>query len=165
MRATVCVAALGLVLLLVPASLADTPTPTPTPPPAVFTRFKPDDLAAILRGAGYRAEVVHVTEGYRIRTGMSGRKVTVYLFCSADGDCGSIDYDLNYTADPDFTLTLANKWNREKRYAKAYIGTDGSIFLEYSVAFNGGVTNETVAESARLFERLIGEFDNATNNK
>lgn len=167
MRASVPVAALGLALLLAPASLAQTttPTPTPTPPPALFTTFKPDELAAILRGAGYRAEIVRVKDEYRIYTGMSGRKVTAFLYCNADGDCLSLDWDLNYIADPDFTLTLANKWNRDKRYAKVFIGTDGSIFLEYGVSFSGGVTGDTVAASARLFERLIGEFDSAIKTK
>jgi len=167
MRAAVPVAALGLALLLAPPSLAEAPapTPTPTPPTAVVTTFKPDDLAAILRGAGYRAEIVHVKDEYRINTGMSGRKVTVFLYCNTDGDCGSLDWDLNYNAEPDFSLTLANKFNRDKRYAKVYIGTDGSIYLEYGVAFGGGVTGDTVAASARLFERLIGEFDNALNTK
>jgi hypothetical protein len=165
MRAAVPVAALGLALLLAPASLAQAPTPTPTPPPAVFTTFKPDELAAILRGAGYRAEIVHVKDSYRINTGMSGRKVTVFLYCNADGDCGSLDWDLNYIADSDYTLTLANKWNRDRRYSKVFLGTDGSIYLEYGVAFSGGVTGDTVAASARLFERIIGEFDNAIKTK
>lgn len=156
MRATFLIAVLGLGLLILPISLAA----ETTNPPEVSTRLKPDEVASILRDAGYRAEVIHQNNRWRIRTGMGGRKITVYLYCDDSGTCDSLTYSLDFSASPDFTLTIANKWNRDKRYAKAYIDTDGGIVVEYDLAFAGGVTHETVAESARLFDRLVSMFDN-----
>jgi hypothetical protein len=159
MRAFLVFAALGAALILAPVAQAQ----TSNAPPQVFIQFKPDDLAGILKDAGYRAEMVHENGRYRIRTGMGGRRVTLYLYCDDSGNCQSVTWELSFSASPDFTVTLCNKWNRDRRYAKAYIDTDGGIVVQYDVAFAGGVTKENVAESARLFERVVGVFDSVIN--
>ncbi len=124
----------------------------------VVTEFTPDQVASILRDAGYRAEIVHENEKYHILTGMGGYKVVLYLYCN-NGKCTSLDWDVSFTAAPKYTLTLVNKWNREKRYAKAYIANDGAFYLEYSLDFSGGVTKQTLASSASLFDSFVNGLD------
>ncbi len=137
-----------------PCSAQETKTSTET-----FGKFKPDELASILRDAGYRAEVVSEPgRSPRIRTSMAGYNIVIYLYTCADGSCGALQYSLGITKSPDFTLTLVNKWNQDKRFAKAHIDTGGNIYLEYDISFRGGVTKDTVAEAARLFDDLVGEF-------
>ena len=70
---------------------------------------------------------------------------------------------LGLTKNADFTLSLVNKWNQEKRYAKAYLDTNGNLYLEYDLSFRGGVTRETVAAAARLFDDLLGDFRTMIN--
>ena len=161
MRAScLAVSVLGLGLLVAPASwAAEKGGDKGQSPPEVVNHLKPEEVANILRDAGYRAELLHQNNRWRIHTGMGGRKITVYLYCE-ETSCDSLTYSLGFSASPDFTLTIANKWNRDKRYAKAYIDTDGGIVVEYDLSFNGGVTRDTVAESARLFDRLVSMFDN-----
>lgn len=129
----------------------------------VVTQFTPDQVAGILRDAGYRAEIVHENEKYHILTGMGGYKVVLYLYCN-NGQCTSLDWDVSFTAAPKYTLTLVNKWNREKRYAKAYIANDGAFYLEYSLDFAGGVTKQTLASSASLFDSFVNGLDGWINS-
>ncbi len=160
MRSALCVALLaaGIGLLAPSVSFAENPSTE------VFQRIKPDDIKKIILDTGYRAELIHENDRYRIRTGMGGWTVVIYLYCGDDGTCGSLQWSLGFSKSPDYTLTLANKWNRDKRYAKAYLETDGGITLEYDVSFSGGVTKDTIAESARLFDRLVGQFDAMISN-
>jgi hypothetical protein len=147
----------GISLLLPSASFAaEQPSGAAT---ETFSKIAPDELKKIVLDAGYRAELVKINERWRIRTGMGGWTVEIFLYCGEDGTCNSVEYSLGLSKSSDYTLTLANRWNREKRYAKAYIDTDGGITLEYDLSFTGGVTRETIAESARLFDRLIGQFN------
>jgi hypothetical protein len=126
----------------------------------VFTSFTPDEVAAILRDAGYRAQIEHKDNTYSIVTGMGGYTVVAWLICDNNSNkCDSLDWDIAFNASPTFTLELANKWNREKRYAKAYIATNGRFFIEYSMEFSGGVTRQAVAQSARRFDSLCSEFE------
>ena len=91
---------------------------------------------------------------------MGGYKVILYRYC--DGRKGtSLDWDVSFSTAPKFTLTLANKWNKEKRYAKAYIAKNGAFFLEYSLDFTRGVTRETIrhpptCSSALSLARMLG---------
>ena len=161
--------AIGTVALFwVSASIAQTKTEEPAPPPAaapqVFTEFVPDDLASIVREGGYRAELIHEkdkegVDHYRIRTGMGGYTCYGYLYCNTDGKCTSVDWDLNLNPSPVYTLTLANKWNREWRFAKAYISANGNFYLEYSVEFSGGVTREMILHTAQRFDNLVSGLD------
>ena len=162
------VAIFGLVLGLVAtaplASAAEKGGGGDNKPLEVVNHLKPDDIAGVLRDAGFRAELLKQNNRWRIHTGMGGRKITVYLYCDESGACDSLTYSLGFTASSDFTLAMANKWNRDKRYAKAYIDTDGGMVMEYDLSFSGGVTRDTVAESARLFDRLVSMFDQAISS-
>jgi hypothetical protein len=150
-------------LFWVNASTAQTKTEAPAPPPAaapqVFTEFAPDDLASIIRDGGYRAELIHENDHYRIRTGMGGYTCNAYLYCNADGKCTSLDWGLNFNPASMYTLTLANRFNREYRYAKAYLAANGTFTLEYSVDFAGGVTREAILQSAQRFENVASGLD------
>jgi hypothetical protein len=163
MRATLLFVALGMGLLLPAISFAQSPE-TPPAPPAVFTQFKPDDVVAILKDAGYSAELIHQNNSYRIGTGMGGRRISLYLYCDDNANCTSLTWELDFKPSPDFTMTMANKWNRDKRYSKAYIDTDGGMVVQYDLAFSGGLTKDAIAESARLFERIVGLFDTYINS-
>jgi hypothetical protein len=127
----------------------------------VFTKLKPSEIADILKEAGYRAElVVEPNKTPRIRTGMGGWNVVIYLYGCEGDTCASIEYSCGVTKAQNYTLNLANKWNQEKRYAKAYLDTDGDMMLEYDLSFRGGVTKDTVVSASRLFDDLVSEFFN-----
>jgi len=129
--------------------------------PEVFNSFKPDEVAAILRDAGYRAEVITANNSTRVLTGMGGWNVNVYFYdCNDSGDCRSLQYRVWLDKMDNYSLNAANKWNHEKRFAKAYLNDNGDIYLEADVLFDR-VTKETVSASARFFDQLVGLFRNS----
>ncbi len=139
-------------------SFAETAAPAPSTP-GVIVKFKADDIASILRDAGYRAEIVTENNRTRVRTGMSGYNINVYLYgCDEDGACTSLQYSLGLTKSPSYTLSVANKWNQDKRFTKAYLDVNGNLFLEADVYFRGGTTRDAVASSVRLFDDLVADF-------
>jgi Putative bacterial sensory transduction regulator len=123
--------------------------------PELFTTLKPEDVAGILRDAGYRAVFV--------RSGMAGYNVYVYPYGCQEGRCASLQFSLGLTKNADFTLSMVNKWNQEKRFAKAYLDTNGNLYLESDVYFDGGVTKDTVTAWARLYDSLVGDFRQMMN--
>jgi hypothetical protein len=113
----------------------------------------------VLQDAGYRAEIVRSEKRSYVRTGLSGRRVTVYMYdCNPQG-CRSVQYSAIYTKDPKLTIELANDWNAKKRFVKTYIDSDGDLNLEWDVDMDGGVTLEFVKQSIFTFESFVGQFD------
>jgi hypothetical protein len=139
-------------------SFAESAAPAPSAP-ELIVKLKPNDIASILRDAGYRAEIVTENNRTRIRTGMGGYNVNVYIYgCDEDGACASIQFSLGLTKSPNYTLSVANKWNQDKRFTKAYLDTGGNLFLEADVYFRGGIGRDVVSTSARLFDDLVADF-------
>jgi hypothetical protein len=131
--------------------------------PELFTTLKPEDVAGILRDAGYRAEIVKENNRVFVRSGMAGYNVYVYPYGCQEGRCASLQFSLGLTKNADFTLSMVNKWNQEKRFAKAYLDTNGNLYLESDVYFDGGVTKDTVTAWARLYDSLVGDFRQMMN--
>ena len=117
----------------------------------------------MFQNAGYRAEIP--TGGSpRIITGMSGYKVYIYLYsCDGDAGCGSMEFSIILTKNAKMTLSIVNKWNQEKRYAKTYLDTDGDLNMEYDVSFAGGVTSDHIVQAAGVFEALLPALDQFIN--
>jgi len=154
----------AVILAAVVATMVRTPSFAESAVPAPSTaemlvKLKPNDIASILRDAGYRADVVTENNRTRIRTGMGGYNVNVYMYgCDEDGACSSIQFSLGLTKSPNYTLSVANKWNQDKRFTKAYLDTSGNLFMEADVYFRGGIGRDAVSASARLFDDLVGDF-------
>jgi hypothetical protein len=165
----IILAAATIGLLPLPAAQAQTPAPPSTATPSTFTKILKADLAKVFQEAGYRADVP--TSGSpRILTGMSGYKVAIFLYSCDDtpegkstGPCGSMEFSSSFTKSAKMTLSIVNKWNQEKRYAKAYLDTDGDLNLEYDVSFAGGVTGKHVIEAAGVFETLLPALEQFIN--
>ena len=152
-------AAIGL--MLPAAAQAQTPAPPSTASaPAVKNKYTITELAKVFQDANYRAEVPADQKTPHIITGMSGYKVWVNLYsCDGDAGCGSMMFSIILSKSANKTLSIANKWNQEKRYAKAYLDTDGDLNLEYDVSFAGGVTAEHIAQTAGVFDTLLSALD------
>jgi hypothetical protein len=119
-------------------------------------------FAAALRDKGYKAEVVASPgqESY-IRTGFSGRPVTIgFTDCQA-GSCGSYIFRTYLSNNPKFTLKTANTWNREKRYSKASLDSDNDPALEWELDMSAGVGPDYIKATIDSFESMAGDFAKA----
>ncbi|MGO9134746.1 MAG: YbjN domain-containing protein [Methylovirgula sp.] len=143
------------------------PAPQNTPAPAtqtdIVTSITPEGLAAIMRDAGYKADVYEygtTTKHKAIATAMEGYKVRVYFYsCDAQNKCGSLNFETSFTKSPNFTLALANKWNTDHRYTKLYIDpADQSLTFDFDIFIYGGVTNATIKDAVTLYDSTLGDL-------
>jgi hypothetical protein len=131
----------------------NTPAPAPAAQTDIVTSITPEGLAAIMRDAGYKADV------YEYGT-TTKHKARVYFYsCDAQNKCGSLNFETSFTKSPNFTVTLANKWNTDHRYTKLYIDpTDQSLTFDFDIFIYGGVTNATVKDAVTLYDSTLGDL-------
>jgi hypothetical protein len=127
-------------------------------PDSVMDRITREEMAALLRDAGYRAEIAQGKESKFIRTAMSGYKVAVYFYDCNDDGCAALQLSTLFDKAPNLTIHAANDWNAKHRYARAYIDTsDESLFFEYDFVLTG-VTAKFIKDNLSLYETQLGKF-------
>lgn len=138
------------------------PAPAPTSSAEPVKRVTVDVLAKVLQDSGYRAEIVQGSKEKYIRTGLSGRRVAIYLYDCKDGTCGAYQFSAIFEKGPKYTLAFVNAWNKARRYAKAYLDNDSDLNFEWDIDLDGGVTPEYLKTTLSSFESFLGTFDKFT---
>jgi hypothetical protein len=150
-------------------ALAQTQSATPpapaapaaaAPAAAIIHYVTPDDMAAAVRELGYRAEIRKLSDTSKmISTGMDGLNVAIYLFgCTNGTQCPSLELETTFEKDPTFTLTLANNWNSQTRYTKAYIDPQsGALTFDYDF-FLDGATMSAAKNAVVFYDGQLGKF-------
>jgi hypothetical protein len=120
-------------------------------------------VADELDGMGYSFSIDQDESGDpRVNTTVDGYRWSVYFYDCASGDladrpCVSFQFYSGYQVPKSFQLETLNKWNTEKRYAKAYLsdqkGQDAYARLEIDVVIEGTQSDPRQAFRA-YFERM-----------
>lgn len=145
-----------------PTSAPPSAPPAPSTSGDGVTKVTVEQLSKVLQEAGYRAEIVTTSKRPYIRTGLSGRRVAIYLYDCTGNDCTSYQFSAIYNKNTKFTVDYVNEWNKKKRFAKAYLDNDGDLNFEWDVDLDGGVTPAYLKQTVLAFERSLGIFDNFT---
>ena len=96
----------------------------------ILTTLTPERMSAILKEAGYRAEIQRREKNPRVLTGIGGRDVLV-VFYDCDTGCTAFQFYAEFSKAPKYTLAFINKWNTSKRYGKAYLDKDNDVAFEF----------------------------------
>lgn len=134
--------------------------PAAAPAPAIVHYVTPDEMAAAVRELGYRAEIRNLSGTSKmIATGMDGLNVAIYLFgCTNGTQCPSLELETTFEKDPTVTLTLANNWNSQTRYTKAYIDPQsGSLTFDYDF-FLDNTTMAAAKNAVVFYDGQLGKF-------
>jgi len=133
----------------------------PAAPDSVSARFVLDEL----RKDGFIAKLDADSNGDpRISLKVDGYDWSIYFYACAPGDnetrpCVSYQFYSGYTSARAVPLATINKWNTEKRYARAYnyVQRDGktSARIEIDVLAEGTSANR--AETFRAFFQKMKE--------
>ena len=72
-----------------------------------------------------------------------------------------------YIAFGDVTVSAdkMNRWNKAKRFSRAYSDDDKNPALENDLDFAGGVTDDTIKAAIRLFKSSLVKFKSFLNEK
>lgn len=97
----------------------------------------------------------------KISSRLSDTKFSVYFYgCENNLNCASIMFKAGYDLNNGISALKINEWNRDKRFAKAYIDDEGDPFLEMDVnmAFDG-LGNKNFADDLDWWRLLVEDFE------
>ena len=113
----------------------------------------PMTVVEALRSAGYPAQIGDEGGNPKIDTIAGSTSFIVYfLDCTNGRDCRSMQFHSSYDT-PAPPLETINRWNRDTRYARAYVLPDGNPALEMDL----GLDNDS-GMSRRLFLAHLGRY-------
>lgn len=154
-----------------PALLATTFLALSTPPTLadqeaaqVYTRVTAFEIAEILQGAGYRAEMTTDSQGDPlIQSTTEGSTFAIYFYDCSDTavrSCKSIQFAIGFDMAQGTTTAHVNDWNRRNRFAKVYLDDENDPWLEFDVNIEGGVTQANLRVILDLWAHLVADFKN-----
>lgn len=121
------------------------------------------EMAALLQEQGYKAKVEVDDDGDpMVRTRMGGVGVTVFFYDCNDQRCGSLQFQTGLDLEKGTTPAVTNRFNREYRYASAYLDEENDPFLQFDFEVLHTQHTEHVVSQIDVWEELLGEFLRAT---
>ncbi len=97
----------------------------------------------------------------KVSSRVSDTKFSVYFYgCQDNDNCSSILIKAGYDLNNGISALKINEWNREKRFAKAYIDDEGDPFLEMDVNLDfEGVGNKNFEDTLDWWRLLVEDFE------
>lgn len=123
------------------------------------------EIADWLRSKGLTAQVKpdQTTPGDQIvSSSADGINWDIYLYaCDGSGDarrCKTIQYASGWSSPKDFSLTKVNEWDKQQRYARAYMDEKGNAWAEYDVDIFPGGTYEQLDHSLERWRSVVSTY-------
>ncbi|WP_114311751.1 YbjN domain-containing protein [Thermus caldifontis] len=119
--------------------------------------LSPVEVEGVLRQAGLTYERVDARE---FRLEMAGlKKVWLYLDYCQEERCGVLTLSAGFTLDEALDLEVLNAWNRDRRFSRAFLDEEGTVWVESDLDLTGGVSLGAVEAFLDLFaEEILPEF-------
>jgi hypothetical protein len=139
------------------------PNTSATSDSKVIERIKAEDLAGIVRDAGYSAELRKndKTQAQWVRARMEGLNVAIDLYGCNDDGCDEFQFNMWLDKASTNTLSRANDFNSNYRYGRSYIDfSDGTMNFGYDVLLRGGVTIAFIKANIDRYDRALSTFSN-----
>jgi hypothetical protein len=122
------------------------------------TAITPEEMAALLKEAGFRADVVNVDKQMRVRSAAQGLEFSI-LFAGPANDQHYTDFSFHCPLRIKGELPdgIINRWNRSKRFARL-ARNEHFLYVTMDVILAGGVTLAHLRLQCELWDRLIREL-------
>jgi hypothetical protein len=133
------------------------PAQQPAPPAGAIVRgTNPEFTVQSLKSVGYSdVELVTVNDAKQVQAKVNGVTIRVYHYGCENNVCSSVAFYTSFGKQQQIDSNYINAWNREKRFAKLYLEANGALSFDMDVHFTGGVSQEYLASSAKLFGTLL----------
>ncbi len=133
---------------------------------AVVDAVTGKEFAALLAEFGYDVEVDEDDQGdpYFITSKNGTRFVVIFYGCDKNPSaisrvCGDVQFRSSYEAPDAASLDRMNNWNRDFRFGKAYVDSDGDPTIEMVVNMTGGVTPSYVRNTLKWWTIVLRDFE------
>jgi len=118
--------------------------------PVIYEKITAPEFKRILTAEGFTGDA---DKDGDVVTKMEGQSVLV-LIGTNDNTVIQFRFSIRTAA----TLRQMNDWNREKKFAKAYLDEDGDPTLEMDLDLEGGVTEARIRDSIKTFQIVLEAF-------
>jgi hypothetical protein len=127
----------------------------------------PKTLFALAKAEGYAPEMINKkNETPSFRMNVNGTK-SLILFMDCDdqqSNCKTIQFYAGYSVESVFNTDRINEWNRDKRFARAYVDNSGDPVIEMDLDLDfGGLPRANVVEAFSVWSSLLGSFSSFVN--
>lgn len=119
----------------------------------------PQTLVAALQAKGYQAEVGTAGGEPMISSGAGGVKFKIFFEnCTKGTNCTTVTFMTGFT-DVDASLARINDWNRQNRFARAYIDAEDDPVLKMDVDLDHqGIARANFGEYLDIWSSLAPKF-------
>ena len=138
--------------------------PVPATPGAKVSIADPNSLVTALQKAGYKAKLTFEEGKPEIESSAAG--ATFYLYfqnCESKEGCEDVMVQSAYDTDKDaVSLETINKFNKDNRWARAYLDDERDPVLETDLLFAGKQMDEAAfIEGIKAWDDVLGRFHKA----
>jgi hypothetical protein len=136
----------------------------PTQQAQLLDATTPELVVTAIQGFGYKARLTTTKSGKpKIESTISKSNFSIFFNdCNnSNAACKSVQFSMGYAMRNKPSPDAINAWNRDKRWAKAYLDKDGDPFLEMDVNMLGGVSVKNFEDTFDWWRLAITEFEKA----
>ncbi len=123
----------------------------------------PAGILKRLQNYGYPATMTTDNQGDpKIETRVSDTKFNVYFYGCDDNhaNCTAIQFGAGYDLKNGISALKINEWNRDQRFAKAYIDDESDPFLEMDVNMAAdGVGEKNFEDMVEIWRKQVENFE------
>jgi hypothetical protein len=137
-------------------------------PAGKLSTASPRSIVALMQKDGYRAKLV-TDEGKRpyIESATAGATFYIHLQnCKETADCQDVMFRSSYDRDEDSPVKVEkiNEFNRDNRWARAYLDKDSGPVIEYDVLFTDQLIDEKMfREALEIWDSVLTDFHKVIN--
>jgi len=126
-----------------------------------------DSVAALLREAGYKAEIKVGKDGdFYINSATGGNNFQINFYgCKDKINCDSFDFYSWYKKEPFFSVAMANEWNVNHRFLKVAIDSDGDLSEYLAVDGVGKMTFDNFKDYIDWYGTMDAELTKFVDEK
>jgi hypothetical protein len=122
-----------------------------------------DEIANLLRGKGNKVEIKGSgNDRYIFVANPNAYTYSIDVMSCDEGtqrNCKSIQFHSGFTAEKPVTQDGLHQYNRDHRFGRAFLDSDGQPAIQYDINLGkGGVSEELLLDNVELWEVMIEIF-------
>lgn len=121
-----------------------------------------DQIAEVMRDAGYRAEITEADDGTpKIESATAGYNFAVLFYgCEGVNNCKTIQlFSWKSLKDDQITLEKLNSWNSGMRFARAHRDSDGDPIIQMDIDLeDGGMPAALLKDNLEYWDSILADF-------
>ncbi|WP_255469575.1 YbjN domain-containing protein [Paracoccus sp. FO-3] len=93
-----------------------------------------------------------------IESRIDGTSFQVYFY-QCEKTCGAIQFSAGFDLDDSMPESMANRWNREKRFGKVWLDETGDPFIEMDIGVAGdGIGRKNFDDALDAWRIVLSDF-------